>query len=199
MKRALFFLLALSVFYVACNKTPDPQVDVTSMLRTGKWHISSGTVTIRGLDGTKVAQKYYPDLRRLCLRDDYITFDSSNRGFVFSNSSRCSNGDIDSVAFVWQLKNNDSLIDLFNVYHMVDSVAVSYIPVAGTSAPYMLKFDTATTAISNIRNAKLSNVTDNSFSLQYSLVARSFDSTGGHFNGPLVVPDTFVFNVTYTH
>lgn len=200
MRRSLLLLLTLSAALFACNKTPDPQVDVISQLRTGKWKINSGTVTMHNLNWIQKDQTYWPTLRKICLRDDYIIFDSSDRGVVYSNTTRCSPADVDSIAFVWQLKNNDKNIDLFNIYKVVDSVAVTLVPIASTSPQaYKVQYDTATSYVSNIRNAKLSNVTDNSFTLEYSLIAKSYDSTGGHYSSPVLRPDTFVFHVTYSH
>ena len=198
MRRALLLLLALPAIFVACNKTPDPQADVISMLRTGKWKLSSGTVNIRGLNGLRADHTYYPDLRRVCLRDNTILFDSSNRGVVYNNTNRCLASEPDSVNFIWQLKNNDQNIDLFNIYKVVDSVGLTLNPVTGSTG-YYVTYDTATSYINNIRDAQISNVTDNSFTLEYTLVARYYDSTGGNFSAPVLKPDTFVFKATYTH
>lgn len=200
MRRALLLLLALPAIFVACNKTPDPQADVISMLRTGKWKLSSGTVNIRGLNGVRADHTYYPDLRRTCLRDNTILFDSSNRGVVYNGSNRCLASEPDSVNFIWQLKNNDQNIDLFNIYKVVDSVGLKLNTVTGSSpTAYYITYDTATSYIANIPNAKLSNVTDNSFTLEYTLVAKYYDSTGGNYSNPILKPDTFVFKATYTH
>lgn len=200
MKQSLLLLLALFTIFIACNKTPDPQADTITMLRTGKWKISSGTVTMRGPNGVKAAQTYYPGLRKICLRDDYIIFDSSNHATVYSGTSRCSAADPDSVGFIWQLKNNEKNFDFFNAYKIIDSVAQTvYLDNTVTPSIYRVKYDTATSHEINIRDGKISNITENTFTLEYSLVGQYNDTTDNHYDAPILRPDTFIYRVNYTH
>ena len=157
MRQLLLSLLVLSLFIVACNNTPTVPPDRGSMLRTGKWKISAGTVTIRLPNGVKSEQTYWPNLRKICLRDDYIVFDSSNHGSVHNGGTSCSAVSSDSISFIWQLKNNGDNIDLLNIFTVVDSVAESvYLDASVTPNVYKVRFDTATTYRSNIVNGKIS-------------------------------------------
>ncbi len=196
MSKSLLLLLALFSILVACNKTPDPQSDVTTNLRTGKWKIASGTVTMRAPNGVKADQPYYPYLRKTCMQDDYIIFDSANHGAVYSNSTHCSVADADSISFVWHLKNNDKNIDLFNVYWMIDSISQQI--ALNSSSIYVATYSNATSHEANIRDGKLSNVTASSFTLEYSLIGQYLDTTGNPAS-PVAKPDTFEFHVNYTH
>lgn len=199
MRRSLLLLLALFSILIACNKTPDPQADVLTMLRTGKWHVTSGTVTMRGPNGVKADQTYYPDLRRQFLRDDEIRFDSSERAIVYNNSKRSDIGDPDSVSFIYVIKNNDANFDFFNAYKIVDSVAQVVYPDAGGPNGYKVRYDTAVSHVINILDGKLKNVSETSFSLEYSLIGQYNDTTAGNYVTPILRPDTFIFHVTYGH
>ncbi|WP_133162646.1 hypothetical protein [Flavipsychrobacter stenotrophus] len=199
MRRSLLLLLALFSILIACNKTPDPQLDVITMLRTGKWHITSGTVTMRGPNGVKAAQTYYPNLRKQYLRDDEIRFDSSGYAFVYNNSKRSDVGDPDSVGFNYVIKNNDANFDFFNAYKIIDSVAQVIYPDAAGPNGYSARYDTAVSHVKDIRNGKLSNVSETSFTIEYSLIGQYNDTTLTHWTTPILRPDTFIFNVTYGH
>lgn len=199
MKRSLLFLAALLALFAACNKTPDPQVDVITMLRSGKWKVNSGTVTLRQPNGVKADKTYYPDLRMTCLQDDYIIFDSSNIGKVYSNTTKCSGSDVDSANFVWVLKNNDKNMDIIGGYHIVDSVIYNIVSDPTSSTGYAVTYSPAVSRISELKNAKLTNVSDNAFTLEYTLYAQYLDTTGGNAGSPVVKPDTFTYKVTYTH
>lgn len=199
MKRSLLFLVALSALFAACDKKPDPQVDTLSMLRSGKWKVNSGTVTMRQPNGIKAPQTYFPNLRLTCLQDDYIAFDSSNRGKVYSGTTKCSGSDGDSVSFVWVLKNNDKNMDIFGGYHIVDSVKYTFTTDPSAPNGVALSYSAAVSRVFDIHDAKLTNVTDNSFTLEYTLPAQYMDTTGGNWGSPVAKPDTFVYKVTYTH
>ena len=200
MRQLLFLLLILSIFAVACKNSPNVPPDRGSMLRTGKWRISAGTVTIRLPNGVKSEQTYWNNLRRVCLRDDFLVFDSSNHGSVHNGGTSCSLGTPDSISFIWQLKNNGNNIDLLNAFTVVDSVAET-VYLDGTVTPnvYRVRFDTATSYRSDIVNAKISNFSQSSFLLEYSLIGQYPDTTMGNQATPVIKPDTFVFHVTYSN
>ena len=200
MRQLLLAVLVLSIITLACNTHPDVAPDMAGMMRTGKWKISAGTVTLRQPNGVKKDQTYWPNLRKICLRDDYIVFDSSNIGSVHNGGTSCSLATADSINFIWQLKNNGGNIDLLNIYTVVDSVAQTvYLDNTVTPNIYKIRYDTATSRTANIVNATIKQFSQSSFVLEYPHIGQYLDTTGGHQASPVAKPDTFIFHVTYSN
>jgi hypothetical protein len=116
MKYFIPILVALFVMEGCIQKTPSITPNKESMLRTGRWKVTSGTITQRkpnGWDTTLNYMLFVPS----CHTDDYIRFDSLNHAYVYSNTIKCSQADPDSISFVWRLLNNDQNMDILNVFN----------------------------------------------------------------------------------
>ena len=126
----LSFLTLLVIFFFAtCNKKPTVNASMENTLRTGKWKLSSATVAVRkpnGKDTTLDYLKFIPD----CYKDDYLVFDSMNYGRRYTGSNKCSPADPEYFPFVWDLKYNNTIIDLYNgfnyIYGIVDTIQPFY-------------------------------------------------------------------------
>ncbi len=196
----------------ACTQTaPSITPDKESLLRTGHWIVSSGTVTLKKPNGVDTTLDYMPFIPP-CHRDDYIGFDSLGNGAVFPGAIICSAAEPDSISFKWRLLNNDNNIDILNVfnffYMVVDSVVLPYYfdtlsqsplvldtlqtsPIVVLDTMWNLKFDsipvTGNTLIYqgvNIYNADISKFSKSSFTLSFKWYGKYPDSTGGHEGGP---------------
>ncbi len=201
MKRLLLPLLVIILFFEACTKTTTVPPGPDGMLRTGKWKISTSMVTLRMPNGKPVTVDY-GGFRKACIKDNYLKFDSLNRGAVHNNGVSCSAADADSVGFIWAVKSNGTKIDLLGCYGLIDSVAMSVITDATTSTGYNIMYDTAVSYLHNIYNGGLTNLTQSSFILEYDLPAHYPDTTaakGGSPTAPVILNDTFHFHITYTN
>ena len=127
MRYFLVSLLTLLVifFFAACNKKPKVDASMENMLRNGKWKLSAGTVAVRkpnGKDTTLDYLLFIPD----CYKDDYLVFDSLKYGRRYSGSNTCSPADPEYFVFSWQLRNNNTIMDLYNgfnyIYGIVDTI-----------------------------------------------------------------------------
>src|SRR3954454_20812879 len=98
-----YFFLTLSVIliFTACNKTPTVTANRENILRSKKWKLSSGTLTVKKPNGRDTNLKYL-DFIPDCYKDDYLTFDSMRHGTVFTGAVSCNAADPASHSFVWQ-------------------------------------------------------------------------------------------------
>src|ERR1700743_427865 len=119
---SLVLLLFVSVIFTRCSKTLNPNPSTTDYLRTGRWKMSAATVMMKIPDGRDTTINYM-SLMPACRLDDYITFDSLNRGFVHNGGVSCSAGDADSIGFVWSITNNNTVMSIYNGFTLIDSVA----------------------------------------------------------------------------
>ena len=225
-----YFLLALPVLLIvaACNKTPTaPAPGVEAMLRTGKWKISGGTFTKRlpdghGHDTVLTYLNFIPD----CHKDDYIVFDSQYHAAVYSGSNKCNASDADFIPFVWQLKNNNTRIDLYNgfnnLYSAIETIQPLRFDTIGQSplvldtlvgaldtpahghyivldSMWDVHIDSLPTPQISIYNAEITNFSQRSFTLHFSVISTYPDTTNFHGTWPLTRPDTMKYIVTYTN
>jgi hypothetical protein len=122
-----YFLLTLSVIllFLACSKKPKTTATVENILRTGKWKLSAATVTVRKPNGKDTTLNYLNFIPG-CYKDDYLEFDSLNYGKRYTGDSTCSAAEPLFYPFAWQLKNNNSMMSLYNgfnyVFGIVDTV-----------------------------------------------------------------------------
>ncbi len=220
MKKTLFSLLALFLLAESCTKTP-PDPTHGTMLRTGKWKISAATIRMKLPNGKDTTMDYIQFIPK-CHQDDYIRFDSLSYGSVHNNGTSCSVADADSISFVWRLKNNETVMDIFNGFTLIDSVAETILTPYHfdtlSQDPFLvldtisndpanivldtvwdLNFSSATTSNINIYNATLSNFTQASFTMDFILPAHYPDSTHFHEMSPIIRPDSFHYHVTYSN
>ena len=219
MKKILLPLLALACFVIACNKTPDANPDRAAILRNGKWKISAATVMMRLPNGKDSTINYY-NLIPGCHLDDYLKFDSLNRGAVHNGGTSCSLADADSIAFVWQLKNDDNMMDIYNGFTLIDSVAETVLPyhidtINANSSPivldtlsnifpivldsmFTLQFGVQNTPAVNIYNATLTNFSQSAFTMNFMFVAH-YPQMSYFSATPVITPDTFHYSVPYTN
>jgi hypothetical protein len=119
MMKYLLSALSVVLIFTACNRTPQtPALNREDILRTGKWKISSGTLTIKLPNGLDTTMNYL-NFISACHLDDYIVFDSQMHAEVYSGSDKCNPGDPDYIPFVWQLLNNNTQIDLYNGFNCI--------------------------------------------------------------------------------
>lgn len=225
-----YFFLALSVviLFAACSKTTTPASSTISILTTGKWKISSGTLTIRKPNGLDTVLDYTHWIP-YCHRDDYIRFYSATTGYSYPGNILCDPSE-DSTTFSWYLTNGGNTMNLqgFNFsYAATDSVVdpvffdtISKTPtlvldtvinaaaalatggVVVLDSTWKLYFDT--TAISWIRtyDATITNLSSSSFTLNYGVITTYQDSTNHHTGPPnarpINRPDTIYYSVTYS-
>jgi len=241
---AKYFILTLSIaaiIFAACNKKATPSAtNHMDWLRSGKWKVSSGTLSVKKPNGKDTALNYL-DWIPQCHKDDYIVFNTATTGAVFNGPVSCTPGDADSISFAWNLSNSDNYLTIHNSYHLYYSVFESILPLAfDTVSQSPLELDTIfhvadtpflnpvieldsiwrlhfdSTAVLNtvIDNGVLTNFTENSFTVYYTLKAQYPDSTGwqtGRFfftnpggfpdsadNYTKTLVDTFKYKITYT-
>jgi hypothetical protein len=129
-----YCLLTLSVFllFFACKKSSTPTVTTEDMLKTGKWKLASGTLTVKNPNGKDTILTYL-DFIPECFKDDYLKFDSLNFGKIYYGGNTCTPGDPEFRSFQWLLSNNGTTIDLYNGFNEIFAVV-------DTIQPY--KFDT---------------------------------------------------------
>ena len=206
-----YFLLALSIVVViaSCNKPPTTSPSRESLLRVGKWHVTAGTLTLRkpnGIDTTLNYLNWIP----VCHRDDYIKFDSLNRGYVIPGSDLCNAGDEDSVGFSWKLENGETTMSLYNgfsnTFGVKESILLPYFfdtlstgPVvvdtflsaiegALMSPPspgivdsfWKLHFDSSAIQRLDIYTATITNFSSTAFTINFAAISTYPDSTGFH-------------------
>jgi len=212
-----YITLALSlaiIILAACSKKATPSADShVDWLRSHKWKVSSGTLSVKKPNGIDTVLNYMNWIP-VCHRDDYFDFNSPTTAAYFNGSIMCNPGDPDSISFNWALSDNDKYLSLYCSDHLYYSVTESILPyvfdtlqwtpslvldtlygVNDTAAGYTrsvivldtiwnLNFDT--TAVSNtiIANAPITNFTENSFTLYFTLLAQYPDSTNNHPGAP---------------
>lgn len=190
-----YFFLSLSVMvllFAACSKNPTITASTQNTLRTGKWKLSSGTVTLRkpnGLDTTLNYLLFIPD----CYKDDYLVFDSLNYGRRYTGSNTCSPADPQYFTFSWRLRNNNATLDLYNgfnyIYGIVDTVQPYKFDTLNQSP---LQLDTVLGTLDTTVTPKLALELDTIRDLMYFGVPAGFgptgDSTGGFdiYNADLI-------------
>jgi opacity protein-like surface antigen len=247
MKKYLLLAVSLILIFAACNKKPGtPTATRESMLRSGKWKITSGTLTVRLSNGGDTVLNYMNWIPA-CRQDDYLVFDSGYHGAIFSNSTKCNASDADSISFLWQFSNSFNNLSLYNgfdfFYGISDSVlafrfdTLQQSPlvldtlhgVLDTTAGYTRvviildtiwkrQFDSVSLPVTAVYNAAVTNFSQSSFTLSYTLVLppiTSYPDTTNHHTGwiidntttppdtldylPIYRADTFKYNVTYTN
>ena len=207
-----FFLAFCIILIAACNKAPTTNYSRESMLRKGSWHVSGGTLTLRKPNGVDTTLNYL-DWIPTCHKDDFIKFDSLNRGFVFPGANRCDASEADSTGFVWQLKNGESLMDLYNgfsnTFGVTESIlepyffdTLSFSPVVvdtflsavvgATMTPalpgicdsfWKLHFDSSAVQRLDIYNATITNFSQSAFTINFAVISTYPDSTNHHTGG----------------
>lgn len=202
-----YFLLSLSaiIMLAACQKTPKATVSKENTLRANRWKISSGTLTVK-LPSGKDTTIPYVGLLPTCNQDDYLVFDSLDYGAVNSGSIKCSPSEPAEISFTWQLLNNNTILSINNAKNFFYASGMTMSPpTPDTISVNPFKVDTVykldyfvgpfdTSAV----NATVSNFTDNSFTLTYGIPSEYVDTTLHHAYQPTVLPDTVIYNITYT-
>ena len=228
------------ILFSACSKKATPSTaSHMDMLRKGKWRVSGGTLTVKLPDGRDTVLDYMKWIP-VCHRDDYFVFNTPTTGAVFNGGMTCTPGDPDSISLNWKFIDNDKYLSLYNSFHLYYAVRESIMPfefdtlqwtpnlvldtihgVLDTAEGYTrtvivldtiwkLHFDTASVVNTDIFNAPITNFTQNSFNLYFTLLSQFPDSTNhqtGQFNfGGVIVDtftvyrqDTFKYKLTYTN
>ncbi len=209
-----YFFLALSVIAIvaSCNKPPQTNYSRESMLRKGKWHVTSGTLTLRKPNGVDTTLNYYNWIP-LCHQDDYLVFDSLNKGYIFPGSNICNAGDADSIGFSWKFENGETTLSLYdgfnNTFGVTESILEPYFfdtlstgpvvvdtflsAVAGAlmSPPspglvdsfWKLHFDSSAIQRLDIYTATVTNFSSTAFTINFAAISTYPDSTNHHTGG----------------
>ena len=128
MKYVCLLALLVVLTVTSCNKKPTATSTTESILKGGKWHLSSGTLTVPLPDGKDTALNYVSLIVPICHQNDYIQFYSGVSGAVYAGGTKCSPSDPDSVSFNWELINNNSAINIYNSQAVYYSVIESILP-----------------------------------------------------------------------
>lgn len=200
MRKLIVPFVAILALFASCTKKVDPNPNRDAMLRTGKWKITTSMVTLRLPNGQKGTIDYGA-YRSTCLVDNYLKFDSTNKGAIHNGGVSCSGFDADSIGFIWQVKNNGVNIDILGCYTMIDSVKESiYLDAADNI--YKVAYSTGPSYRSNIVNGTFSSFSQSSFVLNYSIpgyYADTMPANGGSAAAPVYLPDTFNYHITYSN
>lgn len=220
-----YFFLALCALFVfeACTKDPVVIKNKENLLRTGKWKISSGSIKQKLPNGTYTSRNY-TDILPDCWKDDYIVFDSGVRAALYYGSEKCNAGEGEYTSFTWQLTNNDNTISFFNGFKLLysdtqyiqalrfDTTNQDPLTFAQVTGPDGLqyndsiwenKFEPMAVHNTSIYDATITEFSQSSFTLNYSLISTYPDTTNGHQGAPrlmpIIRPDTFRFKITYNN
>ena len=207
-----YFFLALSVMLLwsSCAKNPTINYSRESMLRSGKWHISSGTLSVRKPNGVDTVLDYTHWIP-YCHRDDYVIFDSLNIGYVYPGTILCNPSD-DSVEFQWSMNAGQTTLSLYNgfsnTFGVVESVVNPYYTDTFSKSPLVLDtivgavaaaatgtsividsiwnlhFDSSSIAQLNIYNATISSFSSDAFTINFAAISTYPDSTDHHTGPP---------------
>ena len=228
-----YFLLALSVIVIvaSCSKDPKNTANRENLLRAKKWKLVGGTITVK-LPSRKDTVLQYLNFLPDCYKDDYLTFDSLRHGTVFTGGVSCNAADPASHGFIWELSNNETLIDLYDgfndlfgvndtiqPYHF-DTIQQSplvldtIIKTTDTTPGFLKTFIVLDTVRElrmtasrfpqfDIYKASITDFSDGAFTLHFTAVSYSPDSTGFHGGIPLNWPpiyrrDTFQYALKYS-
>lgn len=200
------------VILAACNPQPEVTPNKENILRSKKWRVTGGTITVRKPNGKDTSLKYLSYIDT-CYSDDYMKFDSMHFGKVYTNTLKCSPADPEYKNFSWRLFNNDKSIDLYDGFNMIFAVTTSIEPYRFetlSTAPLVLdtiigRLDTIPGFIKQfivldtirelrytrypIRNfdlygAEVFNFSQSSFNLRFSFKTTRLDSTNFHAGLP---------------
>ena len=220
--RYLLITLSLVVICASCTQTPaTPSPDKESILRTGKWKLLSGNVTMRVAGGSHDTTMDYIQFIPTCHADDYIIFDSTNHGAVYSGATKCSVADADSISFIWRLLNNDNNMDILNVfnffYNVHDSIDANNFTVDAVTLDtswtcyYVSRIPGANQVYYsgiNIYNGTITNFSKTNFTYSFKYIS-DYPDTNYHHTGtmvgstadpsPIYRADTFTFAFTFTN
>ena len=237
MKYVFLTLLSISILFLACSKKSNPASSRANMLRTGKWKMSSGSLSVKLPGGIRDTTLNYLTYVPACHLDDYIDFGPSTFGSVFSGSLKCSPNDPDSVQFQWGLSNNDNNISLFRGFSVIWSVKSIVWPYSVDTTQFtpFLALDTLhgvndtlpgytrqvvvldsfwtvkyySDSVPNfdIYNAQISDFSQSSFTIIFSMYSTYMDTTHNHTGilagttdmDPVVRPDTVKYKLTFTN
>ena len=209
--RYIFLALLGMILWSSCAKNPTINYSRESQLRVGKWHITSGTLSVRKPNGIDTVLNYM-DWIPYCHRDDYIEFDSSNQGYVFQGTVLCNPSDPDSSGFKWDLKNGETIIDLYdgftNTFGILETIKQPYFFDTLSKAPlvldtivgavaaaatgghvvldsmWKLNFDTSAVQRLDLYNTSISYFSSSTFTINYAAISTYPDSTNHHTGAP---------------
>ncbi|MCW3122775.1 MAG: hypothetical protein JWQ38_2267 [Flavipsychrobacter sp.] len=229
MTKYFVLTLSVILLFVACNKRPTPAApDRESMLRTGKWKIAGGTFTKKLPYGNKDTTLQYLNFIPDCRKDDYIVFDSQKHAAVFSGALKCNASDADKIPFVWQLTNNGGNIDFYNGFNNLYSASATIIPVhfdtiyndgstlvldtlvgvfdtpahgpvVELDSIWEYRIDTLATPQISIYNAEITDFSQSSFMLHFTVISTYPDARNHRWALPVIRPDTMKYIVKYTN
>ena len=201
--------MSVVVLLASCEKTPTINNNRQSMMRKGKWTVSSGTLTLRKPNGIDTTLNYM-DWIPVCHRDDYIQFDSLNIGYIFPGGQKCDPSAADSTKFLWKLENGETTLSLYNgfcnTFGVRESVLIPFFFDTLSKSPlvldtlvnyaaahaqtpvgpivldsmWKLHFDSASIMQLDIYAASISSFSESSFTINYAAISTYPDSTNHH-------------------
>ncbi len=209
MKKFSIFTLAVLAVIAACNKKPNPAPNKEDILRAGKWSISSGKVIVKLPNGKDTTLNYL-DYMPWCRRDDYMRFQEGQTAAIFTSGNKCSVADPDSIFFNWYFSNNETNLSMYNGFDFIYGIKEYIKPFRFDTlqqSPYLIldtihgildtefgyyrtipildtiwevRFDSIGLKHTDLYNAKITEFSQSSFTLNFWVYTTYPDSTGYH-------------------
>ncbi len=128
MKKSFILTFSLMLLLASCSKkttvtTPNRE----DALRTGKWMIESGTITVKLPDGRDTILNYMNFLPA-CHKDDYLVFHTGVDAALHSGSNICSPSDPDSITFKWGFNSTQKNLSLYHGFDFIYAVSEHILP-----------------------------------------------------------------------
>lgn len=211
--RYFFIIAGMMLLFAACSKPPVITPNREAILRSKKWRITGGTITVKKPNGKDTALEYrkYVDT---CYLDNYLVFDSMHFGRAYTGNDKCNPADPDFRSFTWRLQENERYIDLYDGFNMIFAVTTTIEPYhfdTTSQSPLVLdtiigRLDTIPGFIKqfivldtirelrytrypipnnfDLMGAEISDFSEVSFKLHFSFKTTSLDSTNFHAGAP---------------
>jgi hypothetical protein len=119
MKKSVIFcpeilgIIVLSLFLLQCKKDSTPTPTPPSQLILGSWVVTADNYNpaydYLG-NGTPVTDAF--PLYDACLKDNVYIFKTNSEGEYNEGETKCNATDPQSVAFLWTLKNNNTVLNI---------------------------------------------------------------------------------------
>jgi hypothetical protein len=109
--KQILFCVSLVLAFASCTKTSSTPEN-TDYLRGNKWKMTAYSVKFQYYPGVDSVYDIYKKFDS-CRYDDYITFQENFKGAQYMSTKKCS-GDLDSLLFDWELRDNQTVLMMNN-------------------------------------------------------------------------------------
>lgn len=114
--KKLIFALATCTIFASCVKDEDKDpIDVskTTYLKDGGWQLKKWTWLVNVDDSTSETRDIYEPLSG-CEKDNYLIFNTNNTVTRYEGNSKCEISAPDSVAYSYELVDNDGFLRIWS-------------------------------------------------------------------------------------